>query len=78
MKNTFSFMSEIAISRYGLSEQDVVDFKGIINSTEEKGSIQEAVEFLTKVYTEHIAAEFFYLEVIIKIFYNRIRFRKTV
>lgn len=55
---------EIEFARYGFAKNDLVGFSGIINSSKEKGSIEEAVDFLNKVYTTNIAAEFLHMEVI--------------
>lgn len=56
-------MPEIEPSRYELSKKDIVEYGGIISSSKERGSVQEAVEFLDQVYSRHIAGEFCYLEV---------------
>lgn len=61
--------AEIELRRYGLSENDQVGFPGIINFSKEKGSIEDAVKFLNKVYTTHIAAEFLHIEVGLDKFY---------
>lgn len=65
----FSSVPEVEFRRYGFSEYDIVGFKDILNSSKDKGSIQEAVQFLDEVYCNHIAAEFLYLEVCITLIF---------
>ncbi|XP_056646594.1 2-oxoadipate dehydrogenase complex component E1 [Diorhabda sublineata] len=53
---------ELEINRYGFRDDDLVQFKGIINSPQHEGTVKEAVTFLNNVYCNTIAAEYVYLE----------------
>ncbi|XP_072390539.1 probable 2-oxoadipate dehydrogenase complex component E1 homolog isoform X1 [Diabrotica undecimpunctata] len=53
---------EIELNRYGLNLDDIVHFKGIINSNLTEGSIKNALELLNNAYCKSIAAEYVYLE----------------
>lgn len=59
-----SILPELDPKRYGLNENDKVNFSGIINTQKEEGTVAEALEFLHKVYSKAIAVEFTHLEVI--------------
>ncbi|KAJ8962790.1 hypothetical protein NQ318_001189 [Aromia moschata] len=61
-KKKFSIIPELEIKRYGFSENDKIQFKGIINFPKDEGTIGEAVDFLHEVYSKNVAAEFLYLE----------------
>lgn len=66
MKLSFKFscslIPELDLKRYNLNENEPVVFTDIINSDKSNGTVGEAVEFLKNVYTQHISAEFSYLE----------------
>jgi probable 2-oxoglutarate dehydrogenase E1 component DHKTD1 len=57
-----SILPELDPKRYGLNENDKVNFSGIINTQKEEGTVAEALEFLHKVYSKAIAVEFTHLE----------------
>lgn len=57
------FQQELDPKRYGLTENDKVDFKGIINNGAQQGTIKDALAFLNDVYGKHISTEFLHLEV---------------
>lgn len=58
-----SIPPDLDIARYCLTENDIVQFKDVLFTDKQSGTIQEAVAFLKSVYSDHITAEFSYLEV---------------
>lgn len=53
---------ELDFRRYGLEENDVFNFSGILFGSKQEGTIGEAIAFLEKVYADKISCEFSYLE----------------
>lgn len=66
-----SIIPELDLSRYGLENEQLVTFEGIIHCTQKDGTVKDAVDFLSTAYTKHVGAEFIYLEVRIKIIFYR-------
>lgn len=48
---------------YGLKEDQIVQFSGILHTNKSEGTVKEAVDFLQNVYTKTLSAEFTHLEV---------------
>lgn len=67
----FSIQPELDPKRYGLSEDDTVTFKGILNIGKPNGTIKEAIQFLSEVYSKNMSAEFLHLEVNTAIYKNK-------
>lgn len=59
----YSFQPELDLKLYGLNENQVVNFKGIINTEKTEGTVAEAIDFLKNVYGKTLSAEFTHLEV---------------
>ncbi|RZC41620.1 2-oxoglutarate dehydrogenase E1 component DHKTD1 -like protein, mitochondrial, partial [Asbolus verrucosus] len=57
-----SILSELEPNRYCLDENDKVNFRGILTSPKDEGTVKEALEFLDRVYNKSIAVEFAHLE----------------
>lgn len=58
-------LAELDPERYGLTLKDKVSFRGILEMGKDEGSVEEALKFLNKVYSDTMGLEFSYLEVII-------------
>ncbi|XP_017891896.2 probable 2-oxoglutarate dehydrogenase E1 component DHKTD1 homolog, mitochondrial [Ceratina calcarata] len=55
-------VAELNPERYGLNLNDRVSFKGILEMGKEEGTVEEALKFLDKTYSDTIGLEFSYLE----------------
>ncbi|XP_046401730.1 probable 2-oxoglutarate dehydrogenase E1 component DHKTD1, mitochondrial [Ischnura elegans] len=53
---------ELDVTRYGLRENELCNFSGILYGFKQEGTVGEAVEFLEKVYAGNISSEFNYLQ----------------
>ncbi|XP_015114177.1 probable 2-oxoglutarate dehydrogenase E1 component DHKTD1 homolog, mitochondrial [Diachasma alloeum] len=53
---------ELDPQRYGLDLNDIVKFRGIINTSKSEGTVREAVDILNELYIREIGAEFSHLE----------------
>ncbi|XP_046685688.1 probable 2-oxoglutarate dehydrogenase E1 component DHKTD1 homolog, mitochondrial isoform X1 [Homalodisca vitripennis] len=53
---------ELDPSRYGLTNDRTYSFEGLLSTTQRKGSLSEAIEFLNQVYCGSIGGEFEYLQ----------------
>ncbi|XP_034952353.1 probable 2-oxoglutarate dehydrogenase E1 component DHKTD1 homolog, mitochondrial [Chelonus insularis] len=57
-----SKLIELDPQRYGLDLKDIIEFKGLLNTSKTKGTVEEALDILNNVYCKFIGAEFTYLE----------------
>uniref|UniRef100_A0A6M2DDZ7 Putative 2-oxoglutarate dehydrogenase e1 subunit n=1 Tax=Xenopsylla cheopis TaxID=163159 RepID=A0A6M2DDZ7_XENCH len=57
-----STLPELNEARYGLNASDRLDFYGILGSTSDSGTVEEASQFLRDVYCGEISAEFDYID----------------
>lgn len=55
-------MPELQLQRYGLEENDKVNFLGILNNNSDDGTVRDAKDFLTKAYCGSVSIEFTYIE----------------
>lgn len=60
--HTHSNIDELNLARYGLSENDKINFHGILNMHKSDGSLAEAKDFLHKIYCGDTSIEFAYIE----------------
>lgn len=60
--NSTSFQNELDPKQYGFNTSDKINFEGILNTNITQGSIEDAVDYLQKIYSSTISAEFMYLE----------------
>lgn len=58
----FSIPSELELHRYGLNTDDTYKFHGILNNDVASGTIQEAQDFLNRIYCGNVSIEFSYIE----------------
>jgi len=57
-----SSIPEIELRHYGLNENDMFSFSGILYAPVAEGTVADAVSFLQKTYCNNMSAEFTYLE----------------
>uniref|UniRef100_A0A1B6CHB3 Uncharacterized protein n=1 Tax=Clastoptera arizonana TaxID=38151 RepID=A0A1B6CHB3_9HEMI len=53
---------ELLPERYGLKNEDIFKFKGILFESEVEGTLNEAVQYLQQTYCSTLSAEFTYLQ----------------
>ncbi|GJQ76322.1 hypothetical protein Trydic_g2045 [Trypoxylus dichotomus] len=59
---TISSLPDLDPKYYGLNNDIVVDFEGILNTTQKQGSILEALDFLKSAYCQAVGVEFLHLQ----------------
>lgn len=64
LKKLISFQPELDPKLYGLDDNQIVNYKHIINTEKSEGTVAEAVDFLQNVYSKTLSAEFTHLEVL--------------
>lgn len=72
--NKPSSLPELQPKNFGLNLTDKVQFRRILFAQENEGTVEEAIRFLDTIYSDAVATEFTYLEVIF-IEVNRLHFR---
>jgi len=60
-----SDVPQIELGYYGLNDNDMCTFSGILSAPVTEGTVADAVNFLQKTYSNTMCAEFIYLEVFV-------------